>query len=150
MASRNRKGREGPCSASAWEVIFHDEFVDEFNALDEAVQDELLAAAEAVELAGPKTGRPHVDTLNGSRHANMKELRFTARDGAEIWRAAFAFDVERRACILVTGAKQGKDEQAFYKRLIRKADRRFDAHLESLRNAGQPRDTGFGRKNCNA
>lgn len=143
MVGRDRKSAGTP---SAWEVIFHDEFVGEFNALDEEVQDELLAAAQAVELAGPKAGRPHVDTLKGSRHANMKELRFTAKDGVEIWRAAFAFDVDRRACILVAGAKQGKNEQAFYRRLIRKADRRFDAHLGSIRDAGEPHDADLGTK----
>jgi len=30
---------------------------------------------------GPVAGRPRVDTLNGSKHANMKELRFDADDG---------------------------------------------------------------------
>ncbi len=29
------------------------------------------------------------DTLNGSHHANMKELRFKVADG--VWRVAFAF-----------------------------------------------------------
>lgn len=137
MRGRDRNGGGSPGASSAWEVIFHDEFVREFNGFDEDVQDELLAAAQAVELAGPKAGRPHVDTLHGSKHANMKELRFTAKDGSEIWRAAFAFDVDRRACILAAGAKQGKNEQAFYRSLIRKADRRFDAHLESIRSAGE-------------
>ena len=36
---------------------------------------------------------PQVDTLKGSRHANMKELRFDADQG--VWRIAFAFDPER-------------------------------------------------------
>ncbi|WP_342612443.1 type II toxin-antitoxin system RelE/ParE family toxin [Terriglobus saanensis] len=49
------------------------------------VQDELLAEAKFVELFGPETGRPHVDTLEGSKYANMKELRFEAADGE--WRA---------------------------------------------------------------
>jgi hypothetical protein len=34
--------------------------------------------------------RNHADTLKGSKHANMKELRFEASGGE--WRAAFAFD----------------------------------------------------------
>jgi len=85
-----------------------------------------------IELAGPKTGRPHVDTLNGSKHANMKELRFKAHNGSEIWRAAFAFDPQRKAYVLVAGDKQGQDEAAFYKALINTADKRFDAHLKKL------------------
>ncbi len=101
----------------------------EFRAFDLDVRREMVAAARAIELAGPKAGRPHVDTLKGSRHDNMKELRFKAHNGSEVWRAAFAFDLQRRACVLVAGDKQGRNEKAFYKRLITTADRRFDAHL---------------------
>ena len=36
------------------------------------VQDELLAHIELLEQFGPQLGRPSPDTLNGSRHANMK------------------------------------------------------------------------------
>ena len=34
-----------------------------------------------LEYFGPQLGRPHVDTLEGSKHPNMKELRFDAADG---------------------------------------------------------------------
>lgn len=73
-----------------------------------------------------------MDTLNGSKHDNMKELRFKAHNGAEVWRAAFAFDPLRKACVLVAGDKQGQDADTFYRRLIKTADRRFDAHLKAL------------------
>ena len=59
-----------------WAVSFHDEFDSEFDALSAAVQDEMLAHARLLEQFGPLLGRPRVDTLKGSRHANMKELRF--------------------------------------------------------------------------
>jgi hypothetical protein len=71
-----------------WTVVNHDAFDPEFDALDEVVQDELLAVASLLRIFGPTLGRPHVDTLAGSKHANMKELRFSASDGA--WRVAFA------------------------------------------------------------
>ena len=64
-----------------WTVQLHDAFDAEFDALPEAVQDELLAHAKLLEQFGPALGRPRVDTLNGSRYANMKELRFDAADG---------------------------------------------------------------------
>ena len=115
-----------------WSVLFHEEFDAEFGGLGEDVQDNLLAAAKAVQIAGPKAGRPHVDTLQGSKHANMKELRFTAHGGREVWRAAFAFDPARNAVVLVAGDKQGGNEKLFYKRLIRVADARFDSHLRNL------------------
>jgi hypothetical protein len=118
-----------PVQSVTRDVRFHDEFDDEFEALSEDVQDNLLAAARAMQIAGPKAGRPHVDTLDGSKHANMKELRFTAHGGREVWRAAFAFDPERMAILLVAGDKQGKNQKLFYKRLVKIADRRFDSHL---------------------
>ena len=68
-----------------------------------------------------------MDTLNGSRHANMKELRFAAADGE--WRVAFAFDRKRKAMLLVAADKSGVSEKRFYRELIRKPDKRFDAHL---------------------
>ena len=116
-------------------MLFHDEFDAEFDALSEDVQDNLLAAAKAVQIAGPKAGRPHVDTLDGSKHANMKELRFTAHGGREVWRALFAFDPAREAIVLVAGDKQGGNERLFYKRLIKVADERFDSHLRKSKPA---------------
>ena len=95
------------------------------------MQDELLAHFKLLEQFGPQFGRPRVDTLNGSRHANMKELRFDAADGA--WRFAFAFDPDRRAMVLCGGDKSGGSERRFYRQLIRKADARFDAHVARIR-----------------
>jgi hypothetical protein len=108
-----------------------DEFEPEFDALHENVQTELLALALLLEQFGPQLGRPRADRLKGSRHANMKELRFSAADGE--WRAAFAFDPRRRAILLVAADKSGVGEKRFYRELIRKADQRFDAHLARLK-----------------
>ena len=114
-----------------WVVSFHDEFDSEFDALSEAVQDEMLARARLLEQFGPQLGRPRVDTLKGSRHANMKELRFDADDG--VWRVAFAFDPKRKAILLVAGNKSGGSEKRFYRHLIAKADMRLDGHLARLK-----------------
>jgi hypothetical protein len=59
--------------AVKWEVVFHEEFDEEFKALDDGLQNELLAHAILVRDFGPNLGRPTVDTLKGSTHANMKE-----------------------------------------------------------------------------
>jgi hypothetical protein len=79
-----------------WRVLLHDEFDAEFENLSEKVQDELLAHLKLLQQFGPNLGRPRVDTLNGSRHANMKELRFEA--GGGVWRFAFAFDPQKTGC----------------------------------------------------
>ena len=71
--------------------------------------------------------------MNGSKHANMKELRFEADGG--VWRVAFAFDPRREAILLVAGDKSGGSEARFYRSLIKRADARYDAHLKAL----QPR-----------
>lgn len=69
--------------AMKWEVIFHEEFDRELKALDEELQDEILAHAILLRDFGPNLGRPTVDTLKGSSHANMKELRFESiRNGS--------------------------------------------------------------------
>ena len=114
----------------SWNVRLDDAFDPEFDELPVDVQDEILAHARLLEEFGPTLGRPRVDTLNGSRHANMKELRFSAAGG--VWRVAFAFDPERQAILLVAGDKSGASEMHFYKTLIKKADERFDAHLARL------------------
>jgi hypothetical protein len=113
-----------------WIVEIGDEFKTEFDDLPEAVRDELLAKTRLLQQFGPQLGRPTIDTLNGSKHANMKELRFNVSDG--IWRAAFAFDPKRKAVVLVAGDKSGGSEKRFYEQLIRKADARFGAHLARL------------------
>lgn len=110
-----------------WAVLFHDAFASEFRTLPAAVQDELLAHAAVLGQIGPALGRPRVDTLKGSRHANMKELRFHAGDG--VWRVAFAFDQARQAILLVAGDKKGAQQGRFYRGLIALADSRFDAHI---------------------
>ena len=128
----------------AWAVDLHDEFVPEFKALPEAVQDELLAHIAVLELFGPQLGRPRVDTLNGSRHQNMKELRFDAADG--VWRFAFAFDPKRMAMVLCGGDKSGGSQDRFYRQLISKADKRFDTHLVSLKQSKTKRHVLKKRK----
>ncbi|MBI5577007.1 MAG: type II toxin-antitoxin system RelE/ParE family toxin [Deltaproteobacteria bacterium] len=130
-----------------WEVVFHDEFDEEFKALDEGLQDELLAHAILLGDYGPNLGRPTVDTLSGSKYPNMKELRFNWEK--EVWRVAFAFDPRRQAVLLVGGDKAGADQRRFYKRLIHVADERFGRHLTHLsaeRKSRKGKETGRGKK----
>jgi hypothetical protein len=113
-----------------WQVLFHEDFEREFDSFAHGLQDELLAHVLLLYEFGPNLGRPTVDRLKGSRHVNMKELRFNWRDG--VWRIAFAFDPDRHAILLVAGNKCGADQFQFYKRLLTKSDSRFDEHLASL------------------
>ena len=114
-----------------WKVVFHPDFEGDFDKFSEEVQDAILARTDILEIFGPTLGRPKVDTLKDSRHANMKELRLDADDG--VWRVAFAFDPKRQAVLLIAGDKTGTNERLFYKQLIRKADKRFDDWLNRLK-----------------
>lgn len=67
----------------AWIVRFNFEFEPELAGLPEEVRLELLAHLGVLQQFGPQLGRPLVDTLIGSKHANMKELRFNCEDG--VW-----------------------------------------------------------------
>ena len=117
-----------------WTVAIADEFEAEFDSLHMDMQTEILALSRLLQQFGPQLGRPRVDTLNGSRYANMKELRFSAADGE--WRVAFAFDPDRSAALLVAGDKSGGSSRRFYRTLIRKADERFGRHLTRVAQEG--------------
>lgn len=84
---------------------------------------------------GPGLGRPLVDSVVGSRHKNMKELRPGSAGRSEL-RVLFAFDPERRAILLVAGDKAGSWKQ-WYRTSISLADDRFTEHLNRRRKDGQ-------------
>ncbi len=119
----------------AWTVSFHPDFESEFANFDENVADELLAYAGLLEKFGPNLKRPHADTLAGSKHKNLKELRFVVEKHE--WRVAYAFDPRREAILLVGGDKTGTNEGRFYKALITKAEARYDDHLAGLEENGK-------------
>ena len=56
----------------SWIVTLHSDFEIELDVLRKDIQKELLAHATLLEQFGPNLGRPHVDTLNGSKYSNMK------------------------------------------------------------------------------
>ena len=115
-----------------WNVEVTDEFKDWFNSLREDEQSSVTASVDLLEIKGPSLGRPQVDTIRGSRHANMKELR-TQHKGRPI-RMFFAFDPRRAAILLIGGDKTGDDR--FYERMIPLADELYDDYLAELRKEG--------------
>jgi hypothetical protein len=118
-----------------WIVRAEQEFEEELLDLPAEVRNKLLASAKLLETHGPRLGRPHVDSLKGSKNANLKELRFEAADG--VWRVAFAFDPAREAILLAAGDKSGTAGDRFYKRLVATADARYARHLARLAEARQ-------------
>ena len=114
-----------------WTVEFHPAFEAEFDALSRQVKTAIAAKARLLEEFGPQLGRPHADSLEGSKHADMTELRCNADDG--VWRVAFAFDPGRKAVLLVGGDKSGGSEMRFYRQLVAKAEERFADHLRHVK-----------------
>lgn len=115
-----------------WDVEFTDEFEVWWESLAEDEQESLAASVELLRQVGPGLPRPHSDTVKGSRHPNMKELR-TQHRGRPI-RTLYAFDPRRTAILLIGGDKTG--DNRFYDRMIPLADRLYDEHLAELRNEG--------------
>lgn len=120
-----------------WPVSTTDVFDEWFQALDEEERAEIEAKVNLLELFGPALGRPHADTLNGSRFANMKELRADVAD--HTLRIAFAFDPSRAAILLVGGDKRGKPQKPFYRQLIAKADVLYAVHLGTMKKMTKKR-----------
>jgi hypothetical protein len=110
----------------SWTAERTDEFDEWWEGLMDQEQRKVVASVEALQELGPSAGRPLADTVEGSRHPNMKELRIT-----QTMRVFFAFDPERTAVLLVGGDKAGKTKR-FYKRMIPVADRIYDRHLREL------------------
>lgn len=111
-----------------WDVEFCEEFAVDIKKFPKGVQLAILARAKLLEEFGPHLSRPNCDTLNGSKYANMKELRFSVMDGE--WRVAFAFDPQRKAIFLAAGSKAGTSQRRFYSQLIQEADDRYHKHLK--------------------
>jgi len=101
-------------------------------SLDPHSLKQVVAALDILEAEGPTLGRPLVDTIKGSRHKNMKELRHGSVGATEL-RILFIFDPERRAILLVAGDKRGKWSE-WYRRNVPIAESRYDAYLRELRN----------------
>ncbi len=114
-----------------WLVVTTEVFGEWFADLDEDAQAEIIATVELLKLLGPRLGRPHADTLNGSRYTNLQELR--ASTAAKVLRIAFAFDPDRNGILLIGGDKSGVSKKRFYKQLIEKADQLYAAHLAVLK-----------------
>lgn len=84
----------------------------------------MTAAIDRLADDGPSLGRPLVDTIKGSRHNNMKELR------ARTVRILFVFDPRRQAVLLVAGDKRGEWSR-WYRKAVPLADDRYDEWLSA-------------------
>jgi hypothetical protein len=113
-----------------WTVEFHPKCEQWARDLPSSDSEALLAAIHVLRDRGPSLGRPLVDTVKGSTHPNMKELRPGSTGRTEI-RVLFAFDKKRMAILLVGGDKSD-NWAGWYDANIPIADERFKKHQASL------------------
>ena len=108
--------------------------------LDQSDAEALLAAVRVLRDGGPNLGRPLVDSVKGSRHSNIKELRPGSTARTEI-RVLFAFDKERQAVLLVGGDKS-ENWSSWYKTNVPIADDRLDEHQTWISEGRQAKTKG--------
>ncbi len=98
------------------------DYLDWFKAQSEPVKKAVRAYVKLLRDTGPALGRPHVDTLKGSKYPNLKELRVQVQ--RRPYRIVFIFTGDR-VCLLLKGSvKDGSSDKRFYRKLI--------AHAETL------------------
>lgn len=92
---------------------------------DPAAAERVEAAVDVLAEYGPTLGRPLVDTLAGSKIANLKELR----PRQTMIRILFVFDPWRSA-ILLTGRDKTGQWKAWYERAVPRAEELYAAYLQ--------------------
>ena len=113
-----------------WEIFITkevNEFLDDLYDVDQRSHRLVNLAILKLQQVGPTLGRPLVDSITGSKIANMKELRPGSAGGSEI-RILFAFDPWRSAILLVIGDKSGRWKQ-WYQEAIPRAEQLYDRYL---------------------
>ena len=112
-----------------WKILQTNQFSEWFTSSDSVDEDasvSIYAVMEVLKSLGPNLGRPYVDSVKGSRHENMKELRVQSK--GRPFRIFFAFDPFRQAVLLIGGNKTG--DKRFYTRMIPIADTLYDQYLQ--------------------
>lgn len=113
-----------------WEVIVVEPALSWLHTLrqnDRPTLIQISKAITALQQEGPAMGRPLVDTVKGSRLANLKELRPGSAGATEV-RLLFVFDPLRRAVFLVGGDKAG-DWQGWYRSSIPLAEAAYEDYV---------------------
>jgi hypothetical protein len=112
-----------------WEIITSESYDAWFEEQDEDDKAVIRSKVYLLGEQGPNLGRPHADTLKGSKKLpNLKELR--PKTDAHVFRVAYKFDPGRKGLLLTGGDKKGKNQKKFYKDLIKQAEQIYIAYLK--------------------
>ncbi|MGA3324118.1 MAG: type II toxin-antitoxin system RelE/ParE family toxin [Terriglobia bacterium] len=114
-----------------WDVEGTDEFYSWFSGLASPQRVSVAAKIDLLEEKGPSLGRPHVDTLKGSKFTNLKEL--IVQHAGDPYRVIFAFDPRQTAILLLGGRKT---DNKWYKSAIPAAEKLYERYLDEIRDEG--------------
>jgi hypothetical protein len=113
-----------------WEILITDIYEDWFLKLSDKEQIDVQAMVDVLEIKGPHLGRPHADTIKGTKTVrNLKEL--VVQHAGSPYRVFYAFDPMRRAVLLCGGRKDGAQDKQFYRKMVPLAEAEFKKHLKS-------------------
>ncbi|MCY3947912.1 MAG: type II toxin-antitoxin system RelE/ParE family toxin [Acidimicrobiaceae bacterium] len=116
-----------------WEFVTTAEYRTWARSLSDGNRARLQRAEHRIIETGPRLGRPIADSVRGSRHSNMKELRPTPT-----LRAFYALDPRQRVIMLCGGDKSaGQQGEKWYRKMIRRADRLYSSHLANMQEEAQ-------------
>ena len=113
-----------------WEIIQTGVFQEWYEELDADARVAIYEKILVLRRFGPRLGRPYVDTLHGSKHKNMKELRVQSKNRP--FRILFAFAPDRNGVLLLGGNKAGK--KSFYDDMIPVAETLYEQYLKEIKN----------------
>jgi hypothetical protein len=115
----------------AWSIEGTDEFQAWFAGLTPAERISVAEKIALLEEKGPSLGRPHADTLKGSKVPNLKEL--IIQHAGDPYRVIFVFDPRRTAILLLGGRKA---DEKWYKTAIPEAERIYKRYLDEITKEG--------------
>lgn len=115
-----------------WLIERTDEIANWIFSLDDDAKEAILKNLIILREIGPSLGRPYVDSVKGSRHKNMKELRI--QNKKRVFRIFFIFDPDRKAILLIGGDKRG--DRRFYEKMTPIADNLYEKYLERRNKNG--------------
>jgi hypothetical protein len=115
-------------SEDEWDIYQTDEvavWMERLRREDPRAAEKVEAAVDVLSEYGPTLGRPLVDTLTGSKIANLKELR----PSQTTVRVLFVFDPWRSAILLIAGDKAGQ-WKTWYDNTIPQAEELYAVYLK--------------------
>jgi hypothetical protein len=124
----------GGGDTAQWEILLTAEveaFLDALYESDQVSHQLVNQAILVLERNGPSEGRPLVDSVTGSKLANLKELRPPSGGRSEI-RILLVFDPWRAAVLLVAGDKSGQWAK-WYRTAIPHAEQLYGEYLAERR-----------------